>query len=107
MALAAITKTIKPVVQRLIDKEQKAYLKENSIDSCIMNIINMIHHSNLQNKVAFILLVDFRKAFDSIDHSYIDNCLKMYGFGESIRRWVTLFFDKSEAYILSLKINYS
>ena len=98
--MAAITRRIKPVLQRLIGKEQKAYLTENNIGSCIINIINMIHHCNSQKKAAFILLVDFRKAFDSIDHSYIDNCLKLYGFGESIHMWVTLFFDKKEAYIL-------
>ena len=53
----------------------------------------------LTKKASFILLVDFRKAFDSINHSYIHNCLKLYGFWESIR-WVTLFFNKREAFIL-------
>ena len=45
-------------------------------------------------------MVDFHKAFDSINHSYIDNCLKLYGFRESIRKWVSLFFSKREAFIL-------
>ena len=47
-----------------------------------------------------MLLVDFQKAFDSIDHTFIDNALKLYGFGDSIRMWVRLFFDKREALIL-------
>ena len=47
-----------------------------------------------------MLLVDFQKAFDSIDHNFIDNTLKLYGFGESIRKWIRLFFDKREALIL-------
>ena len=47
-----------------------------------------------------MLLVDFQKAFDSIDHTFIDNALKMYGFGDSIRKWIRLFFDKREALIL-------
>ena len=38
--------------------------------------------------------------FDSINHVFIDNALKLYGFGESICRWVRLFFDKREAVIL-------
>merc|ERR1712208_115617 len=53
-----------------------------------------------KKKEALILLVDFQKAFDSINHNYIDNVLKIYGFGESIRRWIRLFFDKREAVIL-------
>ena len=51
-------------------------------------------------KEALLLLVDFQKAFDSIDHTFIDNALKLYGFGESIRTWIRLFFDKREALIL-------
>ena len=47
-----------------------------------------------------MLLVDFQKAFNSIDHTFIDNALKMYGFGDSIRKWIRLFFDKREALIL-------
>jgi len=100
LASACITKRIKPVLARLIGKEQKAYLAENNIGSVIMNLINMIHFCNTKKKEAFILLVDFQKAFDSINHEYIDNVLKIYGFGESIRRWVRLFFDKREAVIL-------
>ena len=53
-----------------------------------------------QKKEALLLLVDFQKAFDSIDHTFIDNALKLYGFGESIRMWIRLFFDKREALIL-------
>ena len=100
LASACITKRIKPVLARLIGKEQKAYLPENNIGSVIMNLINMIHFCNTKKKEAFILLVDFQKAFDSINHDYIDSVLKIYGFGESIRRWIRIFFDKREAVIL-------
>ena len=100
LALACITRRIKPVLQRLIGKEQKAYLTENNIGSCIFNIINMIHFCNEQKKAAFILLVDFRKAFDSINHSYIENCLKLYGFlsslirGKSLSYWEETFLKR-------------
>ena len=100
LASACITRRIKPVLARLIGKEQKAYLTENNIGSIIMNLINMIHFCNTKKKEALILLVDFQKAFDSIDHVFIDNALKLYGFGESIQKWVRIFFDKREALIL-------
>merc|ERR1711895_105069 len=100
LASACITKRIKPVLARLIGKEQKAYLPENNIGSVIMNLINMIHFCNTKKKEAFILLVDFQKAFDSISHEYIDSVRKIYGFGESIRKWIRIFFNKREAVIL-------
>ena len=85
LASACITRRIKPVLARLIGAEQKAYLSENNIGSVIMNLINMIHHCNSKKKEALLLLVDFQKAFDTINHTFIDNALKMYGFGDSIR----------------------
>ena len=60
----------------------------------------MIDFCNKKQKEALILLVDFQKAFDSITHNFIDSTLKIFGFGESIRKWVRLFFNKREATIL-------
>ena len=64
LASAAVSKRLNPVLQRLIGKQQNSYVSENNIGCCIMNIINMIHHCCLKQKL--ILLVHFRKAFDSI-----------------------------------------
>ena len=64
-----------------------------------MNLVNMIHYCNSKKKAA-LLLVDFQKAFDSINHTFIDNALKMYGFGNSIRQWIQLFFNMRETMIL-------
>ena len=64
------------------------------------SIIDMIDFCNKKQKEALILLVDFQKAFDSISHSFIDSTLKLYGFGDSIRKWVRLFFNKREATVM-------
>ena len=47
-----------------------------------------------------ILLIDFRNAFDSIDHKFIATVLKELGFGDDIIKWISIFFDSREAYIL-------
>ena len=65
-----------------------------------MNLVNMIHYCNTKKKAALLLLVDFQRVFDSLNHTFIDNTLKLYGFGEYVRRWIRLLFDKREAMIL-------
>ena len=65
-----------------------------------MNLVNMIHYCNSKKKAALLLLVDFQKAVDSLNHTFIDNTLKLYGFGDSVRLWIRLFFYKKEAMIL-------
>ena len=92
---------IKPVVELLIGKQQKAYITSNNIGSCILNLVNMMNHVNKKRQAALILLIDFKKAFDSIDHTFIDKSLKLFGFGENVRKWIRTFFDKRTAFILS------
>ena len=57
-------------------------------------------YANRKKLESLILLIDFRKAFDSLSHKYINECLKMFNFGPSTQKWVSLFFCNREAYIL-------
>ena len=51
-------------------------------------------------KISLILLIDFRKAFDSISHSFFHNTLHTLGFGNDIISWVKLFLNNRNAQIL-------
>ena len=64
LASCCITQRIKPAVNKIIGRQQKAYIKTNNIGSIILNLLNMISHLNEKKKAALILLIDFRKAFD-------------------------------------------
>ena len=100
LASCVITNRIKPAVEHIVGQQQKAYIGNNNIGSCITNLINMIRGVNTKKTNALILLIDFRKAFDSLDQEFIQTALKRLGFGKDIREWIRLFFDKREAYIL-------
>ena len=100
LASCTITQRIKPVMTRLIGRQQKAYVSNNVIGSCLINLISMMKHVSEKRMNALILLIDFRKAFDSIDLSFIRTVMTEQGFGDNIIKWVTMFFDKREAFIL-------
>ena len=54
-----------------------------------------------EKKIAGLLLAsDFRKAFDSINHDYIQAVLKIFNFGDNICEWVKLFFNDTKGRIL-------
>ena len=67
------------------------------IGSCIINILNLMKYTIKKKIESLILLIDFRKAFDSLSHKYIDECPKMFNCGPSIRKWVSLLFSNREA----------
>ena len=56
--------------------------------------------SNEKKIANLILCVDFRKAFDSISHTYIQNALKELNFGNDFCDWIRLFFCNREGRIL-------
>ena len=47
-------------------------------------------HKN--GKDGAVKFVDFRKAFDTLEISFIDKCLCKMGFGEQFRKWVSTLF---------------
>ena len=100
LASCAITQRIKPAVESIIGRQQKAYIKHNNIGSCIINLINLIRHTIKNKKSGLILLIDFRKAFDSISHTFIHNTLKSLGFGPDIITWINTFLKNRDAQIL-------
>ena len=85
------------MVGRLIGQQQKAYVPGNVIGSCIINILNLMKYTSRKKIKSLILLIDFRKAFDSLTHKYIEECLKLLNFGQSNRKWVSHFFCNREA----------
>ena len=48
-----------------------------------------------------ILLIDFEKAFDSVEWGFLDKVLDYFGFGNSLRKWINLFYTDIESFILN------
>ena len=100
LASCCITLRIKPAVEILIGKQQKAYTDNNNIGSCILNLLNIMKHVNRKKIPVIILLIDFSKAFDSINHRYIQSVLNISGFGQNILKWIHCFFSNRDACVL-------
>ena len=100
IASGAITRRLETVIEKVIGRQQKAYSRKKNITSVLLNIINMIHTSKSTKRSSLIIAVDFRKAFDSLNHSFIDTCLDALNFGPSFRSWVKLFFNDRATYLL-------
>ena len=57
-------------------------------------------HCNKKGINGLLLLIDFKKTFDSIDHSYIYDTLRSLNVGEDIISWLKLFLTERFAHIL-------
>lgn len=50
-----------------------------------------------------ILLIDFEKAFDSVEWSFIEKSLHFFNFGEDIIRWIQLFNNSIKSRVIVSK----
>ena len=85
MASGAITRRLQTVIEGVIGIQQKAYSQQRNIGSVMINLLNLMDEVNKKKISCLILSIDFKKAFDLIDHRFIDSCLELLNFGPSFR----------------------
>jgi hypothetical protein len=98
MASGAITRRILTVIENVIGVQQKVYSQERIIGSELINLLNLMDEVNKKKTRCLILSIDFKKAFDSVDHRFIDSSLELLNCGPDFIRWVNLFFKDRETY---------
>ena len=61
----------------------------------------MMHTTITKKQSNLLMLIDFKKAFDSISHAFIFSTLRTLGFGPDIINFITLFLTNRKAKILA------
>ena len=101
IAAKAIANRIKTVIPKLINNDQTGFLKGRFIGENIRLIDSIIKYASENNTPGLLLFVDFEKAFDSLEWSFIERTLQYFGFGPSLTRWVETFYKKIESCVLN------
>ena len=92
LAKALATK-LQQVISTLVNTDQVGYVNGRFIGENIRIIDDMISFSS-QNKLPGVLtLIDFEKAFDTIEWSFLLDTLKAFNFGETFINWIKLLYS--------------
>jgi hypothetical protein len=74
---------------------QKGFLKYKNMGTCVRNVIDNISDSWVKKNQIGSLMIDFVKAFDSIEHTFISKAMGFFGFGANLTGMVkTLLTDR-------------
>ena len=96
-----LTKTLsnrlQKVLPKLVNEDQVGYIRGRYIGQNIRIIKDIMTYTAKKNLPGYILLIDFEKAFDSIEWPFLIKCLKLYNFGENFIRWVQLLHKNIES----------
>ena len=85
IAAKSITTRLKKVLSYLINNDQTGFLKGRFIGENIRLINSVIDYAEKQNIPGLLLFVDFEKAFDTLEWTFVEKTLSFYNFGESIK----------------------
>ena len=68
------------------------FLKNRFIGENIRLLDSIINYTDTEQIPGLLLFVDFEKAFDSVEWSFIGKTLKYYNLGPSLIAWIKLFY---------------
>ncbi len=85
---------LKPCLEEVISLTQSGFMKGRHISNNIRLVLDLLDYSELVNDDALILFLDFYKAFDTVEHAFMYEALRHFGFGPKFVKTVqTLYKD--------------
>ena len=87
-----VANRIEKILPLLINPDQTGYVKSRHINENVRLINDIINYTDRLNKKGIALFLDFKKAFDSIEWSYLSETLRLFNFGLDIQNWIKVFF---------------
>ena len=94
-----LAERIKSTLGELIHNDQKGFVQNRFIGENIRLIHDIMTECETNNIQGFMILVDFEKAFDTLDWQFIQKMFELCNFGEKILNWIKILQNGSKAII--------
>ena len=86
---------MKYILPDLISSNQTAYVKNRYVSESVLETASIL------TKKGFVVTVDMKKAFDSVDHSFLLAVLQKCGFGECFIKLVQILIQNQEPCVVN------
>ena len=101
IASKAISKRLTDFIPNIIDITQSGFVKGRYMHDSVRTLYDLIEYCKLSRKTGFLMMIDFEKAFDSLEWNFIFKTLESMNFGLSFMKWVKLFYCNIESCVLN------
>jgi hypothetical protein len=95
-----INNRLKKVMDRVLSRSQKGFNKSRQIQEVIINSMETMDYCKRHNIKGAMVSVDVSKAFDSVDHGYMEKVYRFFGFGPQICKWLATIGTGRNAHVL-------
>jgi len=99
IASKVIAQRIDDKIPKLINITQTGFVKGRYMADTIRTVQDVIEYSHLTNNKGLLMMIDFKKAFDTLNRNFLFEVLQKMNFGPSFISWVKLFYNNIESCI--------
>ena len=100
--LARIIATrIEPSLPSLIHSDQTGFIKGRYIGQNIRLLDGLMNFTDVNKIPGILLFIDFEKAFDTLEWSFLHRALEIFNFGPKIRKWVSILYNDIESGVMN------
>ena len=92
---------LKEILPFIISSTQTGYVKERNIEDSIRLVQDIVNFLDINNLPGILLAVDFQKAFDSLEWSFIKQTLQKFNFGPTFIQWFQLFYTDISSCVIN------
>ena len=93
--------------KNILFKNQFGFRCKKSTTNAIINQLQYLYNNLDSNHYVFSLFLDFRKAFDSVDHKILLSKLSYYGFRGKSSQWINSYLTNRKQYTSIENLNSS
>jgi len=97
---AVLANRMQKVISSIIHENQVGYIKNRLSGFNIrltQDVFQLLYEKRLEGAY---MMVDFTKAFDTIEFQYIEECLKHFNFGVQFCKWVKIMYKDVKSSVL-------
>ena len=96
-----IATRIKSVLSSIIHHNQTGFIKDRYIGETVRSIFDIMDFTVEEKVPGLMIFIDFQKAFDSLEWSFLVRCLEFFNFGPDFIRWVMTFYKNIQSCVIN------
>ena len=97
----ALAKKLKKVLKSIVGSNQTAYVEGRFIGEATRLVSDILEVTKECNIPGYMVMMDVEKAFDSMDHGFLLEVLKNFGFGENFIKWIRIILTNQESCVMN------
>ena len=92
---------IKQTLHTIIHTDQRGFIPGRYIGENIMEILSIIDKLEIEDKPGLLISIDFYKAFDTIEWSFIQKAFTFFNFPEYLTKWIRILYTNINSRIIN------